>query len=468
MAGYLRWCLAFVRRHPLVSILVASGLAALIGGAFLFELATIRLLSWNLVQWAVFVAVMATGIGYLSSCTRRSLRMFGAKLKQVAEKTETDLHRDRTKAKDSRQKLLKEMTAMRAELAEIATLRKLCGLLDERIAGVANSLDEAQGGFNEQLSALTNRIDEAQGGFNEQLSALTNRIDEAQGGFNEQLSALTNRIDEAVIQQLQTEIRQVREQSVSLDTVSVLRAMQALWIGRTGAKAPASTNTREHGHALLMAVLVDEAVQRPDLLPGKTLVEIGTTRECDPGQKSTEKLGIFTAMLGMRFITVDMDPINTAHARRVLSYINPLSHAITAKGEDYLASLSEPLDYIYLDAFDFDHGKHSEDRQLRYRVNLKTVISDDACWHMHLQCAQSIITKMEEGGIVVIDDTWTDGNGEFDGKGKLAVPLLLAHGFEIIARTPMAIALQRSSSVMPKRPKRSPSNKRTDRRDGRS
>jgi hypothetical protein len=62
---------------------------------------------------------------------------------------------------------------------------------------------------------------------------------------------------------------------------------------------------------------------------------------------------------------------------------------------------------------------------------------------MHLECAQSIIKKLNEGGIVVIDDTWTDAHGAFEGKGKLAVPLLLANGLAIIARTPMAVALRR-------------------------
>ena len=62
---------------------------------------------------------------------------------------------------------------------------------------------------------------------------------------------------------------------------------------------------------------------------------------------------------------------------------------------------------------------------------------------MHQLCAAAMITKMPEGGIVVIDDTWTDEDGEFDGKGKLAVPLLLASGFTLIARAPTTVALRR-------------------------
>jgi hypothetical protein len=43
----------------------------------------------------------------------------------------------------------------------------------------------------------------------------------------------------------------------------------------------------------------------------------------------------------------------------------------------------------------------------------------------------------------VIDDTWTDADGMYLGKGKLAVPLLLDSGFEVIAKTRMTIALRR-------------------------
>jgi hypothetical protein len=148
-------------------------------------------------------------------------------------------------------------------------------------------------------------------------------------------------------------------------------------------------------------------------------------------------------MMDMRFITVDVDPINTERARHVIELLNPGAKAITERGEDYLATCTEPLDYVYLDAFDFDHGEHSAERQARYREVLRTEIHDEASWQMHQLCAAAIITKMSAGGIVVIDDTWTDEGGDFDGKGKLAVPLLLASGFTVIAQAPRTIALKR-------------------------
>src|SRR5262245_31013683 len=152
-----------------------------------------------------------------------------------------------------------------------------------------------------------------------------------------------------------------------------------------------------------MAVLADHERAQPGLLEGKTLIEIGTTRERDPAQSSTEKLAIFTAIAGMHFVTVDMDAHNTRQAQQSLPYLNPAAKAIAAKGEDYLRSHSGPLDYVYLDAFDFDHGKHSQQRQERYQQVLGSSISDPECWKMHETCAETIVAKMPEGGIVSLD-----------------------------------------------------------------
>jgi len=119
---------------------------------------------------------------------------------------------------------------------------------------------------------------------------------------------------------------------------------------------------------------------------------------------------------------------------------------VTARGENYLKLEDGPFDYVYLDAFDYDHGKHSQQRQDRYRELLHTNINDEACWKMHEACAQAICAKMRIGGIVVLDDTWTDESGQYAGKGKRALPLLLQNGFEIIANPRMTIALRRNES----------------------
>ena len=67
---------------------------------------------------------------------------------------------------------------------------------------------------------------------------------------------------------------------------------------------------------------------------------------------------------------------------------------------------------------------------------------------MHEECARAIEKRMPVGGIVALDDTWVDTNGEIAGKGKLALPILLNAGFEEVARTKLTICLRRTA--MPK------------------
>jgi hypothetical protein len=73
---------------------------------------------------------------------------------------------------------------------------------------------------------------------------------------------------------------------------------------------------------------------------------------------------------------------------------------------------------------------------------------------MHKSCAETIIARMREGGIITLDDTWTDVEGRYAGKGKLATPLLLENGFEVVAKTRMTIALKRVGMRQAKRKSR--------------
>jgi len=256
---------------------------------------------------------------------------------------------------------------------------------------------------------------------------------------DEQIKVLTDRIAKQ-----EANLGSMKSQVGVVDLVAALRIIGSLNSTQSATARLLGQPEIEHGHGLLMAVLVDEERARPGSLAGTSLVEIGTTRERMAGQASTEKLAIFTALLGMEFITVDVDPDNTKRAEQTLRYLNPGAKAVTARGENYLKLEDGQFDYVYLDAFDYDHGKHSQQRQDRYRELLHTSINDAACWKMHEACAQAISAKMRIGGIVVLDDTWTDEKGGYAGKGKLALPLLLENGFEIIAKTRMTIALRRN------------------------
>jgi hypothetical protein len=137
-----------------------------------------------------------------------------------------------------------------------------------------------------------------------------------------------------------------------------------------------------------------------------------------------------------------MDPENTRVAQRMFDAMKSDSEAVTAKGEDYLRSTSDPIDLVFLDAYDFDHGKHSALRQSRYERFLGGSIDERACHQMHLECAESLVAKLSDFGLVCIDDTWLE-DGHWTAKGTLAVPYLLAHGFELLEARNRAVLLGR-------------------------
>ncbi|MDY6823758.1 MAG: FkbM family methyltransferase [Thermodesulfobacteriota bacterium] len=200
--------------------------------------------------------------------------------------------------------------------------------------------------------------------------------------------------------------------------------------GQKQCKEPIS-GAGEHGHKILMDYLADKLENIQSMADHPlTLIEIGSTRENLPGQGSTKKLAEFCNTHGLHFITVDMDPQNTRQAQSDVSGINPRFEAVNQKGEEFLNDYSDPVDFVFLDAYDFDHGQHSQNRQTRYEKHLGSRISDEACHQMHLECARHLAKKLSPFGVVCIDDTWIE-NGRWTAKGTLAVPYLLSHHFNV-------------------------------------
>ena len=206
----------------------------------------------------------------------------------------------------------------------------------------------------------------------------------------------------------------------------------------------------EHGHDLMIAHLRAALPTLAAALCGRTatLIEIGTTREDVPGQGSTRKLAEFCKQHRLHFITVDMDPHNSRMARQTFAALGVPFEAVTMKGEDYLRGDTGPMDFVFLDAYDFDHGKHSELRQSRYQKFLGTRIDELACHAMHLDCAQSVLARLSPFGAVCVDDTWLD-QGRWTAKGTLAMPFLLEHGFKVVDARNRAALLVRGQPVAP-------------------
>ena len=203
---------------------------------------------------------------------------------------------------------------------------------------------------------------------------------------------------------------------------------------------------QEHGHDLLIAWLERSMSELKAKAAGRKLnvIEIGSTREDVPGQGSTRKIAEFCKRHNLRFITVDMDPHNTRMAERTCSSVGLDFAAVNAKGEDFLRSTQESLDFVFLDAYDFDHGMHSAIRQSRYEKFLGARIDDRACHQMHLDCAQSVSLKLWAHGAVCVDDTWLE-EGNWTAKGTLAMPFLLETGFQVVEARNRAALLVRAA-----------------------
>lgn len=215
------------------------------------------------------------------------------------------------------------------------------------------------------------------------------------------------------------------------------------------AKAHAATRdragkTQEHGHDLLLDWLRANLPALPKTRSPRVLIEIGSTREDVPGQGSTAKIASFCKANGLHFITVDMDPRNSQMAARLFSELNAPFEAVTMKGEEFLREHKGRMDFVFLDAYDFDHGKHSEWRQSRYERFLGARIDEQQCHRMHAECAESVKDKLSADGVVCIDDTWLDQDGRWTAKGTLAMPFLMENGFSVVeARNRAALLVHR-------------------------
>ena len=198
-------------------------------------------------------------------------------------------------------------------------------------------------------------------------------------------------------------------------------------------KISSSFKKSQHGHDVLLdylkvniGLIKEKANNRIPLV-----VEIGTTRELVAGQGSTLQLAKFCFENNLNFITVDMDEHNGRVANAGFEKYGYPFKAVTMKGEDFLNEYTDVIDVLFLDAYDFDHGNHSELRQERYEKFLGNKIDEELCHKMHLECAQYVQKNIVGHSIICIDDTWIE-NENWTAKGTTAVPYLLGEGFKLV------------------------------------
>jgi hypothetical protein len=443
------WTLRATVAQPLRAATAVLFVAMLVALPFVFSMSD----GWSAAIFLVAGLALASSVAAVIAnvAMRRAHRrvmslrkLLGNKSRTLERRISRRLTEFEATASKMRQQTAEEALARQRKLeerlsnAEMRLTSVVAAVSDVAKKAAETHLDVAMA--RDHLAVLAADIAEGQAGHDglyRTTKGLQLNLDKASAGLHEVEGALQRVVGATA--EADVALQQLRDSNVSVDLVSALRALRLLW----EKKAEVAPNEVEHGHVLLMKMLAQEAREDPSRLTNRPLIEIGTTRERDFAQGSTEKLAIFSSLLGLSFVTVDMDPRNTTRAQKLLPHLNPNSRAVTARGEDFLASCEDALWYIYLDAFDFDHGGHSEARQSRYREILHTSINDQDCWEMHAECARTISARMPSGGMVVIDDTWKDENGGLAGKGKLAVPILLANDFHIVGEVRRAVALRR-------------------------
>ena len=188
-----------------------------------------------------------------------------------------------------------------------------------------------------------------------------------------------------------------------------------------------------HGHKLLI-----KYIRLNNNNTDKTIIEIGSTREYIEGQNSTEAFIKLCIEYNMKLISVDMDPLCSQNVVNIAKKYNFSNYEVyTMKGEKFLELYDKKIDYIYLDAFDYDHGNHSIRRKQSYKNNMNCEITNELCHKMHLECCKNICNKMNTGGYICFDDILDKESTQ--GKGVLAIPYIKEQKFQLLEYQPFCM-----------------------------
>ena len=157
-------------------------------------------------------------------------------------------------------------------------------------------------------------------------------------------------------------------------------------------------------------ILLQETARR---FTTPTIVETGTIRAEEDWSGAgffTYLAGAFLSRFGGRLHSVDINPQNCRFARE---WTSVFGKTVTVHQDDsvrFLQRFTEPIDVLFLDSLDTDQPGHAEHAQKEL---------------------QAALPKLHETSLIVLDDTpWNAG--VFTGKGALAVPWLLNHGWQIV------------------------------------
>ena len=140
----------------------------------------------------------------------------------------------------------------------------------------------------------------------------------------------------------------------------------------------------------------------------KVIVEIGSIR--NKSARSHEGEGhstLFWCKHCPLVYSVDIDPNATQITKEICNHDG--LHAITSDAITWLTEFQDPIDILYLDAWDSGTPNYQENHVLAYQVSLK---------------------NLHQNSVILIDDTWVLVG---DGKGVLVVQKALQDGWKIVA-----------------------------------
>jgi predicted O-methyltransferase YrrM len=150
----------------------------------------------------------------------------------------------------------------------------------------------------------------------------------------------------------------------------------------------------------------------------RTLVETGTARG---GLARTKAEGASTVVFGIwarkhraRLHSVDLDPKAVDQASQAVTEMG-VADCVSFHVSDsvaFLKSFSEPVDFLYLDSFDYHHDPAIQ----------------RASQEHHLKEFEAIETRLHEQSVVLIDDCNLEGGG----KGKLVIERMLDSGWKTV------------------------------------
>lgn len=147
----------------------------------------------------------------------------------------------------------------------------------------------------------------------------------------------------------------------------------------------------------------------------KILVETGTARN---GVKNCAGDGCSTVLFAdwakdhnATLFSVDIDPNAIAESSEAVEHINNMVQFITHDSIAFLRSFGQPIDFLYLDSYDYDFENPKPSQ-------------------MHHLCEiEAALPFLHKNTIVMIDDC----DLPHGGKGKLAISFLKSHGWHVLA-----------------------------------